>query len=110
MDHVQNIHNYLAKATHQPSVRIKIKIWNTYIVGKIIEFDNHLNLLLSDAREIYLGPGGHREKELGNIMIRGASIILIGQKYETINLSEEKISQLMVDGDEDISDNGGAEY
>jgi len=110
LEHVQNIHNYLAKATLQPSVRIKIKIWNTYIVGKIIKFDNHLNLLLSDAREIYLGPGGNREKELGNIMIRGASIILIGQKYETINLSEEKISKLMADEDEEIDDNEGAEY
>lgn len=98
----QSIHRYLAKATLQPKVRIKIKIWNTYIVGKILKFDNYLNLLISDAREIYMGRGGKRERELGKIMIRGASIILIGQEYETISLRKEEISKPIVEDDEDI--------
>jgi len=104
LEHVQSIHRYLAKATLQPKVRIKIKIWNTYIVGKILKFDNYLNLLISDAREIYMGRGGKREKELGKIMIRGASIILIGQEYETISLRKEEISKPIVEDDEDIDE------
>ena len=70
-----------------------------------MKFDNYLNLLISDAREIYLGRGGKREKELGKIMIRGASIVLIGQEYEAISLSKEKISKLIVEDDKDIDKN-----
>jgi small nuclear ribonucleoprotein (snRNP)-like protein len=103
----QNIHRYLAKATLKPSVRIKIKIWNTYIVGKVEKFDNYLNLLISDASEIYLGRSGKREKKLGKIMIRGASIIFIGQEYESINLGENQISKLVKEEDEEIDDNEG---
>ncbi len=74
----------LSKAMLQPEVRIKLKIWNTYLTGKLVKFDNYMNLIVEDAREVYFGRGGKRSKEIGTVMVRGASIIFIGQEREQL--------------------------
>jgi small nuclear ribonucleoprotein (snRNP)-like protein len=74
----------LSKAILKEKVRIKLKIWNTYLTGKLTKFDNYMNLIVEDAKEIYFGRGGKRSKSLGTVMIRGASIILIGQDREKL--------------------------
>ncbi|MCJ7648088.1 MAG: hypothetical protein MUP85_05705, partial [Candidatus Lokiarchaeota archaeon] len=68
----------------KPEVRIKLKIWNTYLTGKLVQFDNYMNLIVDDAKEIYFGRGGKRSKDLGTVMIRGASVIFIGQDREKL--------------------------
>ena len=78
----------LSKAILKPEVRIKLKIWNTYLTGKLVRFDNYMNLIVKDAKEIYFGRGGKRSKELGTVMIRGASIIFIGQDREKLILTQ----------------------
>ena len=80
----------LSKAILQPEVRIKLKIWNTYLTGKLVRFDNYMNLIVENAKEIYFGKGGKRSKDLGTVMIRGASIIFIGQKREKLVFSESE--------------------
>jgi small nuclear ribonucleoprotein (snRNP)-like protein len=76
-------------------VNIKLKIWNTYLTGKLVKFDNYMNLIVKDAKEIYFGRGGKRSKDLGTVMIRGASVIFIGQDRERLVFSgddsEEKL-------------------
>jgi len=74
----------LSKAILKPEVRIKLKIWNTYLTGKLVKFDNYMNLIVDDAKEIYFGRGGKRSKDLGTVMIRGASVIFIGQDREKL--------------------------
>lgn len=86
----------LSKAILKPEVRIKLKIWNTYLTGKLVKFDNYMNLIVDDAKEIYFGRGGKRSKDLGTVMIRGASVIFIGQDREKLTFqdsenNEEKI-------------------
>ncbi|MFX0000110.1 MAG: LSm family protein [Candidatus Hodarchaeota archaeon] len=84
----------LSKAILKDSVRIKLKIWNTYLTGKLTRFDNYMNLIVTDAKEIYFGRGGKRSKDLGTVMIRGASIIFIGQDREKLIFAagdEEKL-------------------
>jgi len=80
----------LSKAILKESVRIKLKIWNTYLVGKLTKFDNYMNLIVEDAKEIYFGRGGKRSKDIGTVMIRGASIIFIGQDREKIMFAEKE--------------------
>ena len=80
----QTISRTLSKAMLQPEVRIKLKIWNTYLTGRLTKFDNYMNLIVEDAKEIYFGRGGKRSKDLGTVMIRGASIIFVGMMRETI--------------------------
>ena len=82
----------LSKAILQPEVRIKLKIWNTYLTGKLVKFDNYMNLIVENAKEIYFGRGGKRSKDLGTVMIRGASIIFIGQEREKIIFSDTEIN------------------
>ena len=82
------IHRTLSKAILKPEVRIKLKIWNTYLTGKLVKFDNYMNLIVENAKEIYFGRGGKRSKDLGTVMIRGASIIFIGQDREKLVFSE----------------------
>ncbi len=77
----------LSKAILKEEVRIKLKIWNTYLTGKLVKFDNFMNLIVENAKEIYFGRGGKRSKDLGTVMIRGASIILIGQDREKLVFS-----------------------
>lgn len=74
----------LSKAILKEEVRIKLKIWNTFLTGKLIKFDNFMNLIVENAKEIYFGRGGKRSKDLGTVMIRGASIIFIGQDREKL--------------------------
>ena len=81
----------LSKAILQPEVRIKLKIWNTYLTGKLAKFDNYMNLIVKNAKEIYFGRGGKRSKDLGTVMIRGASIIFIGQEREKLIFSETEL-------------------
>ncbi len=85
----------LSKAILKPEVRIKLKIWNTYLTGKLVKFDNYMNLIVKDAKEIYFGRGGKRSKDLGTIMIRGASIIFIGQDREKLIFTDDTEEQLM---------------
>ena len=84
----QTISRTLSKAILKPKVRIKLKIWNTYLTGKLIKFDNYMNLIVENAKEIYFGRGGKRSKDLGTVMIRGASIIFIGQDREKLIFAE----------------------
>jgi len=91
----QTIHRTLSKAILKPKVRIKLKIWNTYLTGKLEMFDNYMNLIVDDAKEIYFGRGGKRSKDLGKVMIRGASVIFIGQDREKLIFSENDEQKLM---------------
>ncbi len=84
----QTISRTLSKAILKSEVRIKLKIWNTYLTGKLVKFDNYMNLIVENAKEIYFGRGGKRSKDLGTVMIRGASIIFIGQDREKIVFME----------------------
>jgi len=84
----QTISRTLSKAILKEEVRIKLKIWNTYLTGKLVRFDNYMNLIVDDAKEIYFGRGGKRSKDLGTVMIRGASVIFIGQDREKIVFTE----------------------
>lgn len=89
----QTISRTLSKAILKPKVRIKLKIWNTYLTGKLVEFDNYMNLIVENAKEIYFGRGGKRSKDLGTVMIRGASIIFIGQDRKKIVFAEADVEE-----------------
>ena len=89
----QTISRTLSKAILKSEVRIKLKIWNTYLTGKLVEFDNYMNLIVENAKEIYFGRGGKRSKDLGTVMIRGASIIFIGQDRKKIILAEADVEE-----------------
>jgi small nuclear ribonucleoprotein (snRNP)-like protein len=91
----QTIHRTLSKAILKPEVRIKLKIWNTFLTGKLAKFDNYMNLIVENAKEIYFGRGGKRSKDLGTVMIRGASIIFIGQDREKLIFAEDDEDKLM---------------
>ncbi len=99
----------LSKAILKPKVRIKLKIWNTYLEGKLIKFDNYINLIVENAKEIYFGRGGKRSKDIGTVMIRGASIIFIGQDREKIVFAEnetepETEKETETENDEELHD------
>ena len=97
------IHRTLSKAILKDEVRIKLKIWNTYLTGKLIKFDNYMNLIVKDAKEIYFGRGGKRSKDLGTVMIRGASIITVAQGREKLILAQDDEEKLLhSDETEDI--------
>ena len=85
----------LSKAALKEEVRIKLKIWNTYLTGKLVKFDNYMNLIVKDAKEIYFGRGGKRSKDLGTVMIRGASIIFIGQDREKLIFTHDDEEKIM---------------
>jgi len=85
----------LSKAILKDEVRIKLKIWNTYLTGKLVKFDNYMNLIVEDAKEIYFGRGGKRSKDLGTVMIRGASIIFIGQDREKLIFAQDDEEQIL---------------
>lgn len=91
----QTISRTLSKAILKPEVRIKLKIWNTYLTGKLVKFDNFMNLIVENAKEIYFGRGGKRSKDLGTVMIRGASVIFIGQERSLIMLAEKDEEKVM---------------
>jgi len=46
----------------------------TEIVGNLVSFDIHVNLVLDDAEE---RENGETKRKLGNVFIRGDTIILI---------------------------------
>ena len=101
----QTISRTLSKAILKPKVRIKLKIWNTYLTGKLVKFDNYMNLIVENAKEIYFGRGGKRSKDLGTVMIRGASIIFIGQDREKLIFAEsESESESESEPDEELHD------
>lgn len=89
------ISSTLSKAILKDEVRIKLKIWNTYLTGKLVKFDNYMNLIVEDAKEIYFGRGGKRSKDLGKVFIRGGSIIFIGQDREKLIFAHDDEEKLM---------------
>lgn len=91
----QSIHRTLSKAILKDEIRIKLKIWNTFLTGKLKKFDNYMNLIVENAKEIYFGRGGKRSKDLGTVMIRGASIIFIGQDREKLIFAEDDEDKIM---------------
>ena len=91
----QSIHRTLSKAILKDEIRIKLKIWNTFLTGKLKKFDNYMNLIVENAKEIYFGRGGKRSKDLGTVMIRGASIIFIGQEREKLIFAEDDEDKIM---------------
>ena len=88
MSQQHTISRTLSKAILKEEIRIKLKIWNTFLTGKLKRFDNYMNLIVENAKEIYFGRGGKRSKDLGTVMIRGASIIFIGQDREKLIFTE----------------------
>jgi len=62
-----------------------------------------MNLIVENAKEIYFGRGGKRSKDLGTVMIRGASIIFIGQDREKLIFTESE-SELESEPDEELHD------
>jgi small nuclear ribonucleoprotein (snRNP)-like protein len=95
------IHRTLSKAILKDEVRIKLKIWNTYLTGRLAKFDNYMNLIVKDAKEIYFGRGGKRSKDLGTVLIRGASIIFIGQDREKLIFAQDDEVKLMYREEDD---------
>ncbi len=95
MSSQHTISRTLSKAVLKDEVNIKLKIWNTYLTGKLIKFDNYMNLIVKDAKEIYFGRGGKRSKDLGTVMIRGASVIFIGQDRERLVFAGDSEEGLM---------------
>ncbi|MFX1343563.1 MAG: LSM domain-containing protein [Promethearchaeota archaeon] len=95
MSSQHTISRTLSKAVLKDEVNIKLKIWNTYLTGKLVKFDNYMNLIVKDAKEIYFGRGGKRSKDLGTVMIRGASVIFIGQDRERLVFANEEEENLM---------------
>ena len=91
----QTVHRTLSKAILKEEVRIKLKIWNTYLTGKLAKFDNYMNLIVKDAKEIYFGRGGKRSKDLGDVFIRGGSIIFIGQDREKLIFAQSDEEKLL---------------
>ena len=85
----------LSKAILKPEIRIKLKIWNTFLTGKLVKFDNYMNLIVKDAKEVYFGRGGKRSKDLGTVMIRGASVIYVGQDREKLMFAGTDKEKLM---------------
>ncbi len=59
-----------------------------------------MNLIVEDAKEIYFGRGGKRSKDLGTVMIRGASIIFIGQDREKLIFTDNEDSLMYREEDE----------
>ncbi|MFW9896212.1 MAG: LSM domain-containing protein [Promethearchaeota archaeon] len=100
MSQQQTLHRTLSKAILKDEVNIKLKIWNTYLTGKLIKFDNYMNLIVKDAKEIYFGRGGKRSKDLGTVMIRGASVIFIGQDREKLIFADEDDEEKLMHRDE----------
>jgi len=92
---LSTISRTLSKAILKPEVNIKLKIWNTYLTGKLTKFDNYMNLIVEDAKEIYFGRGGKRSKDLGTVMIRGASVIFVAQGREKLIFAGDSEEDLM---------------
>ena len=93
----------LSKAILKEKVHIKLKIWNTYLTGKLTQFDGYMNLIVENAKEIYFGRGGKRSKDIGTVMIRGASIIFIGQDREKLMFAESE-TEPEKENDEELHD------
>ncbi|KAI0033724.1 Sm-like ribonucleoprotein [Vararia minispora EC-137] len=63
--------------------RIKVSVWlydniEMRIEGRIIGFDEFMNLVMDDAAEVYIKDAKPR-RELGRIMLKGDNITLIQQ-------------------------------
>jgi small nuclear ribonucleoprotein len=43
--------------------------------GKLVGFDQHMNLILTDAEE--MGEGEEPSKSLGSVIVRGDNVIII---------------------------------
>ena len=63
----------------QKELWIKVRMFNTYLKGTLIAFDQYSNLLLESVREYITDPTTHQpvEKHVyeGTVLLRGDSII-----------------------------------
>ena len=81
----------LKKALNK-TIKASIKVRNHYLIGTLIEYDQHLNLVLHDTKElIYNWDGDLVEiKDCGKVAIRGDSIVYIDFKPEMPEPPEKK--------------------
>jgi len=66
-----------------------------------------MNLIVENAKEIYFGRGGKRSKDIGTVLIRGASIIFIGQDRKKIMFAEneaENEAEPEIENEEELHD------
>lgn len=86
------------KKALKKTIKASIKIRNHSLYGTLVEYDQHLNLVMYDAKElIYNWDGDLVEiKEFGNIVVRGDSIIYIDFKPEEpkVEKKEEKSTEV----------------
>lgn len=87
---------------------------NRKVVGKVIAYDRHYNLLMGDAKELGTMRGRNKGKkkrqgcdfsrQLGNVFIRGDTVILVAGgigPFQQKDLEDSK-EQKRVQNDEDI--------
>ena len=60
-------------------ITVAVKIKNHFIIGKLIEYDQHLNLILDEAEEIVIlaQKGENKRLPIKRVIIRGDSVIYI---------------------------------
>jgi small nuclear ribonucleoprotein (snRNP)-like protein len=60
-------------------ISVAIKIKNHFITGKLIEYDQHLNMILADSVEtiVLAQKGENKSIPLKTVIIRGDSVIYI---------------------------------
>ncbi|UZJ51187.1 hypothetical protein CBS101457_000507 [Exobasidium rhododendri] len=65
----------------QQQTRVSLWLYDNVefrIEGKIIGFDEFMNVVMSDAEEVWIKEqGGGQRKELGRILLKGDNITLI---------------------------------
>jgi U6 snRNA-associated Sm-like protein LSm1 len=77
-----------------------------HLVGKLRSFDQYLNLILEDTRERIILPGKYCDVELGLYIVRGDTIVLLGEvdveKEKNLNMIKIKPEELdLIDSDND---------
>jgi small nuclear ribonucleoprotein D2 len=74
----------LYQAVHDPKCNILVQCRNDRkILGKLVAFDHHFNLVLTNALEIWTKPGAHGAepvhgtRHIGKMLLRGDGVTLI---------------------------------